>query len=54
MINTIDLAYKAGISDFYKQGKRYGYKAFPPNWMNEEERNEFFRGKKYAITLVLQ
>jgi len=53
-MNTIESAYRAGIGDFFKQGKRYGYKAFPPNWMDEEEKDAFFRGKRYAIQQVLK
>jgi len=49
-MNTLELAYKAGISDYYKQGKKYGKKAYPPSWMNATEKKQYLSGKKYAIT----
>ena len=53
MINTLDLAYSAGISDYYKRGLKYGHKAYPPGWMKEEEKRMFFKGKRYAISQEL-
>jgi len=46
---VVNNEFLSGLSDFFKEGKKYGYKAFPPSWMNKEEKDEYFRGKRYAI-----
>jgi len=49
---AVTIEYLAGISDFFKEGKRYGYKAYPPPWMDDTGRADYFKGKKYATKQV--
>ena len=51
-MNFIELAYKAGLNDFFRPGEKYGHKAYPPPWMDSEEKNAYFEGKKYGKYLT--
>ena len=48
----MSIEYLAGLSDFFKEGKKYGYKSYPPPWMNDKGRGDYFKGKKYAAAQV--
>ena len=49
---AMTIEYMAGLSDFFKEGKKYGFKAYPPPWMDEAGRKEYFKGKKFALGQV--
>jgi len=52
MIDTVELAYKAGLNDYFKEGKKYGSASRPPPWMDNKERQSFYTGKAEASDIT--